>query len=279
MGNKIAYTEEMVGDGHPTKADTLNRYAASVASVVATEHSSGHHYLFPQRSRFRWKDKDEIYVGAGCYAHPGGTTAQPLYWTSELTIACASATASQWYYLYLDDSNIANTLGSNSLTATQFVFATTTPTFNATYRGWYNGNDLCIFAGRTNAGASLREFWHDGGNVVFYHYNLSTNISASDIDTTWVVATLTVPSFGDGTGALAYFQDNYQDQPNLVFWRKNGSSASGQFLGYAAAGVTVGDMTARVICDADGKIEVKHLTAGNDTITIYTCGYYFPQGM
>lgn len=139
-------------------------------------------HSYPVRSRFRWKDADEIYIGPGVYFH-SGTTDQKVYWNSELTKAISSPAGPDIYYLYLDDSAIVSA-GTNLLTATEFIFSTTEPTEDLTKKGWYNGNDRCIFAVYVNASNAISEFHHEGN---LFYLNASYSVyNAADVDTTYV---------------------------------------------------------------------------------------------
>ena len=129
------------------------------------------------RPKFRWKDADEIYIGAGAYHH-SGTSEQFVYWNSEITFELEKTVdggdnndsdtfdTDGWHYIYLDDSAIV-TQASALLDKDCFLNDMTAPAYSATKHGWYNGNDRCIFAIYETSDA-VYEFIHDGGDEIFY---------------------------------------------------------------------------------------------------------------
>lgn len=96
--------------------------------------------VLPRRSRFLWKDVNEIYIDSGCYFHKG-TTNQNVYWDSQLTYQFSSLTVSDWSYLYIDDSSVVSA-GTNLLTASEFIDSTTEPSWSDTKQGWYFPNGM-----------------------------------------------------------------------------------------------------------------------------------------
>ena len=143
------------------------------------------------RSKFSWKDADEIYVGAGRYMLHG-TIDIMCHWTGELTKAITSPTGPAWYYLYLDDASIS-TAGTGIITAANLTWSTTAPTWTGSKYGWYNSNDRCIFAAYVNDINELNEFYHDGGRLVNYGVEFQDFTITSPVSLTWYDATCTVP--------------------------------------------------------------------------------------
>jgi len=222
------------------------------------------------RARFEWKDADEIYIHAGAYHHVG-TVSQVVYWNSKLTSDIGSPDASDWYYLYLDDSAIV-TADTNLLTATEFVWANTEPAWSETKHGWYNGEDKCIFAVLTDGSSNILQFWHDGGDIVIYDIEVTT-LSATDLNGAWTDITCTIPKFSikplmtyaiNTAGGAAYE------------WRVNGSTSAGNTF----SGISAGD-SGQFVCmtDSSQKFEAKDQISGAGTIALYTAGWYFPTGM
>lgn len=235
---------------------------------------------FLTRSKFRWKDADEIYIGAGVYDHRGAQD-QTVKWDSELTFVAGSGgsnassvdlAASDWYYLYIDDSAVV-TLGTNLLTAAQLVMNITAPTYSAAKHGWYNGSDRCIFACLTTGANALIEFFNDGDTVLWA--DGATNQAAVDIDDTFTdIAALTIPAFAI-LGICTFSTANGVNWS----WRTNGQTgAVGHSAVYCAAGIS-GYGSRNVITDSSQIIEVKNSVAGAETISCTTDGWKFPTGM
>jgi len=247
------------------------------------------------RSTFRWKDGDELYIGAGSYYH-SGTSNQILYWDSELTFQLEKIVnggtnddsdnfgADGWHYIYLDDSAIV-TKGTTSLDNTCFinVLANGAPVWNATKKGWYGDGvgsaatgDRCIFAVYETGGAIL-EFFNNGDYVVFADHIGS--YGPTDPGTDWAAeVTLSIPSFA--RQAMATFQNIYVDGTGSTFWRTEGQTAT---TGHRACAVnadsTLSANTLQVIASANLKIDIKQSNADANTTTVYTNGWYFPTGM
>jgi len=232
------------------------------------------------RSKFRWKDADEIYIGAGEYHHEG-TVEQTVYWDSELTFAAGSGgsnaasvdlAASDWYYLYIDDSAVV-TLGTNLLTAAQFVMNITAPTYSAAKHGWYNGLDRCIFADLTTGANALIEFFNDGDTVLWA--DGATNQTAIDIDTTFTdIGALIIPAF-----AILGICTFSNAEGIIWSWRTNGQTGAVGHLAVCSAAAVSGRESTNVITDSLQIIEVKSNVSGAETISCTTDGWKFPTGM
>ena len=241
----------------------------------------------PHRSRFRWKDADEIYIGAGSYDHVGSTR-QTVYWNSEITFHLESTGsnalsddygADGWHYIYLDDSAII-TQASALLDADCFLNETTAPTYSATKHGWYNGNDRCISA-VYETGDAIYEFYHDGGDSMSYVNQIQEYALAPDTTFTDVDMATSVPGFS--TKVLVRVTVDAETAVTVaVYYRPNGATgATGQVLaGLEHIGtdqaVFVGSQI--VFTDSSQIIEIKTVDATSH-IDIFTMGWYFPVGM
>lgn len=228
-----------------------------------------------QRAKFQWKDVDEIYINPGSYHHVG-TVSQIVYWNSQLTSDIGAPDASDWYYLYLDDSAIV-TADTNLLTATEFVWSNTEPTWTVAKHGWYNGSDRCIFAVLTDGSSNIVEFYHDGGDLVLYADRIVDTSAAPS--NTWTDYTLTMPKFS--TKAELCVISSFNTAGNYSFWRTNGQTATnGHHMsgGFNTTGNgAVNTFTA--ITDSTQKIEAKFTAADTGNITAYTQGFYLPAGL
>jgi len=233
---------------------------------------------FVVRPKFRWKDADEIYIGAGVYDHRGVQN-QAVYWDSELTFVAGSGgsnaasvdlDASNWFYLYIDDSAVV-TAGTNLLTAAQLVMNKTAPTWNAAKHGLYNGLDRCIFADLTTGANALIEFLHDGDTV--WWADRIENQAALDIDLVYTdIGALKIPGFATRGLISALSSGNIPYQ-----WKTNGATGTvGHYAGYAHS--SQGNK-AEVITDSAQVIEIKMFTDDAGTIQVFTDGWKFPTGM
>lgn len=243
----------------------------------------------PQRSKFKWKDADEIYIGAGIYFHDG-TTRQTVFWDAELTFVLQSAGsnalsddygADGWHYIYLDDSAIV-TNASPELDETCFLNETTAPTWSAAKHGWYNGSDRCIFA-VYETGDAIIEFYHDGGDFVLRANNLG--LHSGDVDDSWtdVSAITVVPGFSTKINITAILEVKTADGEVYANWRVNGQTATtgNKLVGLERIGtdqrVDVGGIT--VLTDSSQVFEIILNRSNADTLAVIGTGWYFPTGM
>ena len=105
-----------------------------------------------------------------------------------------------------------------------------------------------------------------------------TDLTETDIDTTWTDVTFTVPKFA--TKVEAHFRMDYGDGGTSGKWRTNGQTGTtGHQYGHVNADIDFSDNTVSVITDSSQKIEVVHGTSNSSTSTVYTHGWYFPAGV
>jgi len=231
---------------------------------------------FMQRPKFEYSTTTAIKISAGSYYHCGGTKERLLYWDSELTYTFGSLGASDWSYLYLDDSAI-DTADTNLVAIGQMTDATAEPAWSHTKHGWYNGDDLCIFAVFTTGASAIEVFYHDGGDYVAWDANV-LDITNQDVDGAWVnaAAALTIPKFS--TKADLGFSVDAGDAAGFLLWRTQGSTGGGHTVLYNDADVTYTTGFTTVITNSSQLIQFFHVngTAVTDT---YTHGWYFPNGM
>jgi len=227
------------------------------------------------RSKFVWKDADEVYIGGGKYLHIG-TSTQWVYWNSILTKQLTTAAGVEdFWYLYLDDSAIV-TAGVALLTAVEFIWSTTAPTWDETKKGYYNSLDRCIFAVRVDAANAIERFWHDGGDYVAEDkYN--SVYGPTDVDQTFLDVTFNLPSFAEQVNA-SFVSNFVTASGGSTAYRPNGSAATtGQVVGSAtAAGQNVNSHAVQVV---SGVGEVKMTSASDSTVIVIQNGWYLPRGM
>lgn len=223
------------------------------------------------------------------FTYNGGTTAYTVkcksayyyckdkvcWWDAELTTdAIGTPGASDWYYLYLDNSEITS---GTEITKDELIWSNTEPAWSTTYAGWYNGDDRCIFAALTNAVPdNILEFFHDGNFVLFA--DKISDLATEDIDTDWTDVTITMPKFAQK--AQVKFLLVYQDGNAAGYWRTDGQTGTtGHVYGQVNAGTTYSWMSLTVITSTSQIIEIKHSASNADTTLIETDGWYFPIGL
>ena len=223
------------------------------------------------------------------FTYNGGTTAYTVkvksgyyyckdkvcWWDAELTTdAIGTPGASDWYYLYLDNSEITS---GTEITKDELIWSNTEPAWNTTYAGWYNGDDRCIFAALTNAAPdNILEFFHDGDLVVFA--DRIEDLAATDIDDTWTDVTLTIPKFAKV--AQVTLRLHYGDGATDSSWRTNGQTGTtGHSWGYVSSDDGKHYNTLIVIADSTQKIEVKNSNHTSGTTGLITIGWFFPIGL
>ena len=224
-----------------------------------------------KRAQFVWKDADEVYMNAGAYYH-NGTVNQVVYWNSQLTFQFQNLAASDWSYLYLDDSAIV-TAGTNLLTASEFVDSTTEPTWSDAKHGWYNGEDKCIFAVLTDGSGNILEFFHDGDMVVFEDDIQDFGWTEAD---TFVDVTLSIPKFTQK--AMVTFAVIYVDANTTLRWRVDGASGSGyHYVCEIANGEDQDYNASNVITSTSQIIEISFGIDTGNQASVRTNGWYFPD--
>jgi len=240
----------------------------------------------PQRSKFINSTADtHITAEPGVYFHDG-TTRQTVFWDTDLVFECGSGGtnalsedlgASEWHYLYLDDSAIV-TLDTNELDNTCLVNNTTAPTWSDVKHGWYNGSDRCIFAFYSDSNSDILEFFHDGGDLVVYADSIEA-LAATDIDDTWTDVTLSIPGFSTRAEVL-FMPSVTTSNASVLYWRTNGQTgSSGHIAGYVSASATRSYVVSDVFTDSSQKIEVKHDASNDNQSAINLEGWYFPTGI
>jgi hypothetical protein len=244
----------------------------------------------------------------GIFTYNGGTSAATIkvksarhwckdkwcQWDSELTTtqaASGSPTAKTWYYLYLDYSAITS---GTAITNAELIWSTTAPSWSATYRGWYNSDDLCVFACLGNAaGNNFVEFFHDGGEYVLYADQIAGgkaaktdyDFTAVDVTTDWSDHVyLQIPGFSTKAGVTFYYKDVTGSSAVVsYYWRTHDQTGTtAHYIGYSYNNNTYaigGSNSAVVITDSGGIIQVMKDNANADTLTVWADGWYFPIGM
>jgi hypothetical protein len=280
-------------------------YIKDMFQTIGTWHDSsltgcmpGNRGMF-NRCHFKWKDTDEIYLEPGNYHH-AGSTGQMMYWDSQLTFQFGSGGsnsasndlgASEWHYLYIDDSAVV-TAATNLISNTELLNSTTAPAWTVANHGWYPSSatnnvqttDRCIGAFLTDGSNNITYFKHVGDVVYF---NTSVSIGTHTSSSSFTSKTCTAPGFCDAAECMFYSYTAGSLTFN-VHWRPGDSTdATGLYL-QNAYGYHVDDgnfvrpsSTLRIALDSsDQTFDIRHSSSSGDAKTdIYQSGWYFPVGM
>lgn len=222
------------------------------------------------RAKFVWGDATSLLIQPGMYS----CMKKHCFWNAEIDKTVDTLTAGEMYYIYLDYSAITSDV---AITATELLYVTTEPVWNNTYKGWYNGNDRCIFAIYAPSTNIMSEFLHDGGDLVLYTTDKDDR-TLIDIDTTWIDVVLTIPKFS--IKAQVIMHTEYIDGSSNLLWKTKGQTESS---GHSVAYVDVDSQEAGshliVFTDASQTIQLKHSASNGNRSWLATCGWYFPIGM
>lgn len=236
---------------------------------------------YVQRPQFSRASTNSITISPGQYEINDGTTNRMVYWDSDLTYTFSNlTTVSTWCYLYLDESAIS----TNLLTTSEFTDSTVASTYIPARHGHYNGSDRCILAVRSNSSGEIKEFYHDGGDLIkTYIYYKDFLGTAFD----WTTAQTYIPAFAQ-KGLLAFrgYKTNTESSAyNSVYYRIPGSAetASGYVLTVSGhSSFEYEAATLPVFTNSSQEIELKTFTTSTTRAIslIFTVeGYYFPRGM
>jgi len=237
---------------------------------------------YVNRPEFSRASTNSVKMTAGAYELFDGTTSRMVAWNADLTYTFTNlTTVSTWCYLYLDESAIS----TNILTTSEFTDSTVAPSYDSTQGGYYNGNDRCILAVRSNTAGEMDEFYHDGNEVIQYvsHF-IDITKTATFFD--WTTAQITIPPVSKKalvSWAVIHKSTAYQ----TIRYRPAGSTSTvGHIVNQIYSTITDNDNnchnTISVLTDSSQEIEYGcgvQSTLSNITLTVYTHGYYFPKGM
>lgn len=235
------------------------------------------------RSKFEKSDANKLRINP-CGYHVSGKGYINI--DSELEI---DVTDGGWNYIYIDASEIspASTFARLAITETAIYASTTAPTYSSgvTKRGWYNGEDRCIFTVWVDAG-EIRDFDHNN-DYVFFHEEIvnvaSTNASG------WVAYPVTIPPLGSIHGQFT-FEGHAPGETGIYgsSFRMRHNDGNGQSLGRAEGGNHDRDEDHTIskvrqmsyVEDGAAKIQVSKTTGDpTNTYSLATNGFYLPHGM
>lgn len=197
------------------------------AKITATLFPTG--YAALRCGVIGYKDADEFYI----YGNTFEINGKRVYWDSTLTKTVAGLANNTWYYVYLDDSELSN---NEELTdASEIIYNTTEPTYSASLKGWYNGNDRCIGCFLSNGAGEILSFqWHQ----VDGYYEWTTLIEELDVDPgapgyNDLDLTSSVPDFGKMRVNI-HFREAYAGNSLYLLLRENDNTTTEiRHYGYA----------------------------------------------
>jgi hypothetical protein len=229
------------------------------------------------RAQFAYVSTTQISIAGGGYLHHG-TKSQVLTIDSTITHTITTPGTSQYHYIYLDDSAIV-TAGTGVITGSEVINSTTAPTYSVTKKGWYNGDDLCIFAVWIESGGDVEGFTHSGESVIFWD-NLGAGGSAMS-NTTDVTFTLDVPTFVRRFELALYIQAGAG--AGEVAWKAHEANSNYNYLCYIDGTTHQSSyeqfVQAMAIVDSGQQIYLYQTTGSTITGYPYVVGWYFPIGM
>ena len=236
-----------------------------------------------QRMEMTFKDADEVYINPGAYyiqnsANDPGLT----FWSNAiLTFAFSGLGASEIQYLYADYSAIiAKDFGE--VDASCFVNSTTAPTWDDDRQGWYNTDDLCIWAIPTNSGSEIFPFTQIGDRIYYFEFEAVYDlISGVDIDTSWLSYTANIPAFSQsayfyfvwGGGAPTSDSASLYTKPTLF------STTESSGLIHVDALTSLNTIMAWVVTDENQSFDLKASVSDTNKAYVQSCGCMLGKGM
>lgn len=275
------YTETEVGTWRASVTQTEMDYLHGVTSDIQTQLNAAGGYAPPgqlERPKFAYSSTTAIVVNPGAYMLADIWR----YWDAALTFTFGSAgsnagsddlAVSDWFYLYLDASTILTDI---VLIASDFIGSITEPTWSDAEHGWYNGSDRCVFAVLTNGASEILKFFHNEKYILYG--NCIEDLASTDIDTTWVDVTLTLPIFA--TLCWCTFEGTHIGGSAIFKWRTNGfTGTDAHRLGWLKAASEAGTVSMMVVVDSAQKIEIASSADNDSKMKANTDGWFLPVGM
>jgi hypothetical protein len=222
-----------------------------------------------QELKVQWTSTSSLTIGSGKIEING--TVYEL--ASSVTLNVTGLSTSTWYYVYVT-GGLNSTLGLSNIS-----YSTTAPTLSESKKGYYNGTAVrCIGAFYSDGSSNVLEFSVSGLDV-YWDESFSDHDDNTPSDT-WTDQALTVPLLGDGVihAHVMFYLNRAGSSDSTVYYRKNGSSGGGNYIGYLAdANGRYQSVTATVPVDATGKIETKFGTAdATNQLAVYNRGFRYP---
>ena len=186
-----------------------------------------------------------------------------------------------WNYVYLDSSAINPDI---DLTATEILVSSTAPSYSAPKRGWYNGDDRCIFIFYGASGVIWN--FHHNHEYVNYTDQITNDTNIENVGWNNAIQ-VTVPPL-NLHGELTVKTVAVGGYPLSSEFLIRHNSGNGQNVGRAEAGngeLDDGHTIAKVrqLTYVDGGVsKVQIYKSGGDATNraeLFTNGFYLPDGM
>ena len=193
-------------------------------------------------------------------------------------------TGSGWQYIYIDASKISptSTFERLSVTASSLYASGTKPTYSTgiTKRGWYNGEDRCIFAVYVEGG--ILDFTHDGGTHVLWDTDRN---DGTHNGLSWATKTLSVPPLPDMVGIAGFFANGTTELNGYDYRYRRPGTGGEHYMGRTEDDESEFLINDMIVQTTNGQIEVNigrwmnNGGSGTPTLYIKTRGFLLPGGM
>jgi hypothetical protein len=227
------------------------------------------------RANFIWNSPDKLLIEPGIYDLD--SKGRTVTWNEvlEKTVAATGG----FSYVYIKASGVTSGV---ALTANEFIVDSSVPTYDPIKRGWYNGDDRCIFTVNTNGG--LQKFWHNNDYV---HYEDQVHMGNTKANG-WQVMNCTAPPIGPVMVQATLALRSPATYSLSSEFRIRSNSGNGHYLGKVEAGsgglddehVTANLRQITYIESNQAKVQV--FKSGGDApnvANLYIDGFYLPNGM
>lgn len=228
------------------------------------------------RANFKWDSPTNLIIEPGIYDLD--SKGKTVTW-NEVIEKPVTATGSGFSYVYIKASAVT---AGVALTANEFIIDANVPSYDPIKRGWYNGDDRCIFTVDTTGG--LQKFWHNNDYVHYEDQVYMGNTKANG----WQVKDCHVPPIGPVMIQATVSLRSPATYSLASEFRIRSNSGNGHYLGKVEAGsgglddehVTANARQITYIESNQAKVQI--FKSGGDApnvANLYIDGFYLPNGM
>jgi len=261
-------------DGHEGKylqVDDSGNTAWSDLDIAALTRTVG---AF-SRANFIWGSPDKLIIEPGIYDLD--SKGRTVTWNEvlEKTVVATGG----FSYVYIKASAVTSGV---ALTANEFIIDSNVPTYDSVKRGWYNGDDRCIFTVNTNGG--LQKFWHNNDYV---HYEDQVHMGNTKANG-WQVKDCAAPPIGPIMIQASVSLRSPATYSLASEFRIRSNSGNGHYLGKVEAGggglddEHVMANVRQITYIESNQAKVQIFKSGGDApnvANLYIDGFYLPNGM
>lgn len=259
------------------RAQTANAGEMPVVDIAGTDYEA----IMPQespspRAKFEYVSTTQIKVYGYAKYHLYGKGYLSIESSSGLTLTPSLSGTSYWHFIYLDYSAITQRLLDSS---SYFTDSTTAPTFNYTKKGYYNGDDRCIFAIYVDGSGNIVNFWHFGDDICWWDDRRTVRAYAA-MAAGWantVPFATAVPPFSTEVQFQAFINDTTTS--SILDSRLNGSTTTvGLRIGRVNATSSTWDtITMRHALGTSQGIQFKASAGTTTSLEVHASAWFFPQ--